>query len=59
MEMPLPSLVDQRRILGALQSLDEHTATIERHLTAARAARDAFGRHLTDGTIVLTRGETQ
>ena len=59
MEMPLPPLVDQRRIHGALQSLDEQTATIERHLAAARAARNAFGRHLTDGTVVLARGETQ
>jgi type I restriction enzyme M protein len=58
-EIPLPPLADQRRILGALQALDERAATIERRLAAVRAARTALGRHLTDGTIVLTQEETQ
>jgi type I restriction enzyme M protein len=53
-EMPLPPLVHQRRILAALKALDEQTVTIERLLTTARTARTAFSRHLTDGTVVLT-----
>jgi len=57
LEMPLPPLADQRQILSALQSLDEQTAIIERRLTAARAVRTAFARHLTDGTVILTGGE--
>ncbi|MFI7284849.1 N-6 DNA methylase [Micromonospora chersina] len=56
-EIPLPPLTDQRRILGALQTLDEQEAMIEERLAAARVARTAFGRHLTDGTVVLTRRE--
>ena len=59
LEMPLPPPADQRRILGALQALDEQTATVEQHLATARVARKAFGRHLTDGTVVLARGEIQ
>ena len=58
LEIPLPPLADQQRILSALQSLDEQTATIERRLDAARAARTAFARHLTDGTVILTEGQS-
>ena len=58
LEIPLPPLADQQRILSALQSLDEQTAAIELRLNAARAARTAFARHLTDGTVILTEGET-
>ena len=58
LEMRLPPLTDQQRILSALQSLDEQTAAIERRLNAARAARTALARHLTDGTVILTGGET-
>jgi len=57
LEIPLPPLADQQRILSALQSLDEQTATIELRLNAARAARTAFARHLTDGTVILPEGE--
>jgi type I restriction enzyme M protein len=57
MEMPLPPLVHQRRILAALQALDEQTVTMERLLATARTARTAFSRHLTDGTVVLTEKE--
>jgi type I restriction enzyme M protein len=58
LEMPLPPLAEQQRILEALHALDEQTAAIERRLNAARIARIAFGRHLTDGTVVLTGRET-
>lgn len=58
LEMPLPPLADQRRILDSLQALDEQTAAIERRLNAARAARTAFARHVTDGTVILTEGST-
>ena len=58
LEIPLPPLADQQRILSALQSLDEQTAAIEQRLSAARAARTALARHLTDGTVILTEGET-
>jgi type I restriction enzyme M protein len=57
LEMPLPPLADQQRILSAFQSLDEQTAAIERRLNAARAARTAFARHLTDGTVILIEGK--
>ena len=56
-EIPLPPLTDQQRILSALQSLDEQAAAIERRLSAARDARTALARHLTDGTVILTGGE--
>lgn len=56
-EIPLPPLPEQHRILSALQSLDEQTTAIEQHLHAARAARTALARHLTDGTVILTGGE--
>ncbi|MEV0396736.1 restriction endonuclease subunit S [Polymorphospora rubra] len=58
LEIPLPPPADQRRILEALHALDEQTAAIERHLAAARTARTAFSRYLTDGTVVLTERET-
>ncbi|MBT8223971.1 MAG: N-6 DNA methylase [Dactylosporangium sp.] len=58
LEIPLPPAADQQRILGALGALDTQAAAIERHLAAVRAARIVFGRHLTDGTIVLTGRET-
>ena len=58
LEIPLPPLTDQQRILSALQSLDEQTAAIEQRLSAARAARTALARHLTEGTVILTGGET-
>jgi restriction endonuclease S subunit len=58
-EIPLPPLADQQRILGALQSLDEQTAAIEQRLDASRAARTALARHLTDGTVILTQGESK
>ena len=58
LEIPLPPLTDQQRILSALQSLDEQTAAIEQRLSAARAARTALARHLTEGTVILTEGET-
>ena len=57
LEIPLPPLADQQRILRALQSLDEQTAAIERRLNVVRGARTAFARHLTDGTVILTEGE--
>jgi type I restriction enzyme M protein len=57
LEMPLPPLADQQRILSVLESLDEQAAALERRLNAARAARTAFGRHLTDGTVILTEGQ--
>lgn len=56
LEIPLPPLAEQQRILSALQSFDDRTAGIERRLNAARAARTAFARHLTEGTIILTEG---
>jgi type I restriction enzyme M protein len=55
-EIPLPPLTEQQRILRTLQSLDEQTAAIEQRVSAARAARTALARHLTDGTIILTAG---
>ena len=58
-EIPLPPLADQRRIVDALQALDEQTAAIEQRLAAARAAQAAFGRHLTAGTVILTGRESQ
>jgi type I restriction enzyme M protein len=58
LEVPVPLLVEQQRILSALRSLDEQTATLERHLNASRAARTALARYLTDGTVILTEGET-
>lgn len=58
LEIPLPPLTDQQRILSTLVSLDEQTAAIEQHLNAARAARTALARHLTEGTVILTEGET-
>jgi type I restriction enzyme M protein len=58
LEIPVPPLAEQQRILSALQSLDEQTATLERHLNASRAARTALARYLTDGTVILTKGET-
>ena len=57
LEIRLPPLADQKRILSALRSLDDQAATIEQRLKAARAARTAFARHLTDGSVVLTEGE--
>ena len=57
LEMPLPPLADQKRILSALRSLDDQAATIEQRLKAARDARTAFAQHLTVGTIVLTEGK--
>lgn len=59
LEMPLPPLAGQRRILSSLQVLDEQTAALEQRLTAARAARAAFARHVTDGTVILTEGDTR
>jgi type I restriction enzyme M protein len=59
LEIPLPPFTDQPRILSALRALDEKTATIERRLAAARAARAAFGWHLTSGTVVLTGKESK
>lgn len=56
-EIPLPPLTDQQRILSTLQSLDKQTAAIEQRLSAARAARTALARHLTDGTVILTGRE--
>jgi type I restriction enzyme M protein len=58
-EIPVPPLADQKKILAAIEALDEQAATIERRLAAARAARIALSRHLTDGTIVLTEREAQ
>jgi hypothetical protein len=58
-EIPLPPPADQRRILGEFQALDKWMATIERRLAAARAAQTAFGRHVTDGTIVIPGGEAK
>jgi type I restriction enzyme M protein len=57
LEVPVPPLVEQQRILSALRSLDEQTATLERCLNASRAARTALARYLTDGTVILTEGE--
>jgi type I restriction enzyme M protein len=57
LEIPLPPPAHQQRILRALQSLDDQAAVIERHLNAARAARAALARHLTEGTVILTEGE--
>lgn len=57
LEIPLPPFADQRRILSSLQVLDEQTAALERRLNAARTARAAFARHVTDGTVILTEGE--
>ena len=59
LEIPLPPLADQRRIVSELQALDEQTAAIEQRLAGARAAQIAFGRHLTDGTVILTERESQ
>ena len=59
LEIPLPPLADQRRIVSALQALDEQTAAIEQRLAAALAAQTAFGRQLTDGTVILTGRESQ
>jgi hypothetical protein len=56
-EIPLPPLTEQQRILRTLRSLDEQTAAIEQRLSAARAARTALARHLTDGIVILTGGE--
>ena len=58
LEIPLPPLTDQQRILSSLQSLDEQAAAIEQRLNAARAARTALARHLTEGTVILPGGET-
>ena len=58
LEIPLPPLTEQQRILSALRSLDEQTAAFEQRLQAARAARTALARHLTDGTVILTEGES-
>jgi type I restriction enzyme M protein len=57
-EIPLPPLATQQRILSALQALDEQAAAIERRLNAVRAARNAFARHVTEGTVILTEGGT-
>jgi len=58
-EIPLPPLADQRRIISALQMLNEQTAAMEQRFAAAHAAQIAFGRHLTDGTVILTGWESQ
>jgi restriction endonuclease S subunit len=58
LEMPLPPLADQRRILSSLQVLDEQAAALEQRLNAARTARAAFIRHVADGTVILTEGDT-
>ena len=57
LELPVPPLAEQQRILSALRSLDEQTATLERRLNDSRAARTTLARHLTDGTVILTEGE--
>lgn len=56
LEIPLPPLTQQRRIVSALRSLDAQTAAFEQRFHASRAARTAFARHLTDGTVILTEG---
>jgi type I restriction enzyme M protein len=58
-EIPLPPLAAQQRILSALQTLDEQAAAVERRLYGIRAARTAFARHVTEGTITLTEGQTR
>lgn len=58
LEMPLPPVADQRRILSALQLVDDEISMIDRRLAAARATRTAFTRHLADGTVVLNGRET-
>ena len=57
-EIPLPPLAAQQRILSALRTLDDQAAEMERRLNAVRAARIAFARHVTEGTVILTEGET-
>lgn len=56
-EIPLPPLAAQQRILSALQTLDGEAVALERRLNAIRAARRAFARHITEGTVILTEGE--
>ncbi|MBM7494238.1 hypothetical protein JOD64_005460 [Micromonospora luteifusca] len=55
--IPLPPVADQRRILNALQLVDDEISMIDRSLAAARATRTAFTRHLADGTVILNGEE--
>lgn len=52
-EMPLPPLSEQHRILHAIEAFDEQITDLEQQLATVRRARLAYGKHLTDGTIVL------
>lgn len=58
LEIPVPPLVHQQRILAALEALDQQAKEIEERLNALREAQVQFARHLTEGTVVLTGGET-
>jgi type I restriction enzyme M protein len=52
-EMPVPPLGEQHRILHTLEAFEEQISDLEQQLTAVRCARVAFGKHLTDGTIIV------
>jgi type I restriction enzyme M protein len=57
LDIPVPPLAHQQRILAADEALRRQEKEIEERLSALRKTRVQFARHLTEGTVVLTQGE--
>lgn len=58
LEIPVPPLPHQQRILAAMEALDRQAKELEERLSALREAQVQLARHLTEGTVVLTHGES-
>lgn len=58
LDIPVPPLPHQQRILAATEALSRQEKEIEERLSALREAHVQFARHLTEGTVVLAQGES-